>query len=46
MPMTIMKKFCCAILLISMFALAGCPEVAQDSGSQQPSGSRGGGGDS
>ena len=40
--MTIMKKFCCAILLISMFALAGCPEVAQDSGgSSQSGGSRG-----
>jgi hypothetical protein len=30
------------VLLISMFALAGCPEVAQDSGSSQSSGPKGG----
>jgi hypothetical protein len=30
--MTIIKKICSALLLISLFALAGCPEVAQQSG--------------
>ena len=33
--MTMIKKLWCAVLLVSLFALAGCPEVAQqDSGSQ------------
>jgi hypothetical protein len=40
--MAITKKICSAILLVSMLALAGCPEVAQESGSSQSSGSRGG----
>jgi hypothetical protein len=31
--MTLAKKFVCAVLLLSLFALAGCPEVAQQSGS-------------
>ena len=39
--MTIAKKICSAILLVSMLALAGCPEVAQDSGSSQSGGSKG-----
>jgi hypothetical protein len=30
--MTIFKKICSAILLIAFLGLAGCPEVAQDSG--------------
>lgn len=42
--MTIAKKICSAILLVSVLALAGCPEVAQDSGgSSQSSEPRGGG---
>jgi hypothetical protein len=43
--MTIAKKLCAALLLVSALALAGCPEVAQNSGSSQSSGSKGGGGD-
>jgi hypothetical protein len=27
-----MKKLCCAVLLVSLLALAGCPEVAQQGG--------------
>jgi hypothetical protein len=30
--MTIMKRICCAVLLVSFLALAGCPEVAQQGG--------------
>jgi hypothetical protein len=30
--MTIMKRICCAVLLVSLLALAGCPEVAQQGG--------------
>lgn len=42
--MTIAKKFFSAILLVSMLALAGCPEVAQNGGgSSQSSESQGGG---
>jgi len=44
--MTIAKKVCSAILLVSLLALAGCPEVSQDSGgSSQSSGSKAGGGE-
>ena len=44
--MTIMKTICSAVLLVSLLALAGCPEVAQDGGgSSQSSGSKGGGGE-
>jgi len=32
LSMTIMKKICCAVLLVSLLALAGCPEVAQQGG--------------
>lgn len=35
--MTIAKKVCSAVLLVSMLALAGCPEVAQESGSSSQS---------
>jgi len=31
--MTLLKKICSAILLVSLLGLAGCPEVAQQSGS-------------
>ena len=42
--MTVAKKVCSALLLVSLLALAGCPEVAQDGGgSSQSSGSKGGG---
>jgi hypothetical protein len=45
MSMKIAKKLCAALLLMSALALAGCPEVAQDSGSSQSGGgSRGSGG--
>jgi hypothetical protein len=44
--MTIMKKICSAILLLSFLALAGCPETAQQGGGSSPSGeSKGGTGD-
>jgi hypothetical protein len=43
--MTIVKKICSAVLLVSLLALAGCPEVADNSGSSQSSGSKGGAGD-
>jgi hypothetical protein len=34
--MITVKRFLCAVLLVSMFALAGCPEVAQQgSGASQ-----------
>jgi hypothetical protein len=43
MRMTIAKKLCAAILLLTSLALAGCPEVAQNSGGASESGgSRGG----
>ena len=42
--MTIAKKICAALLLVSALALAGCPEVAdKGGGSSQSSGSKGGG---
>ena len=44
-PMQISKKICSALLLVTLLALAGCPEVSQDSGSSQSSGSRGSSGD-
>jgi len=31
LSMTI-RKICCAVLLVSLLALAGCPEVAQQGG--------------
>jgi hypothetical protein len=31
--MSILKKICSVILLVSLFALAGCPEMAQQGGS-------------
>jgi len=31
--MTIFKKICSAILLVAFLGLAGCPEVAEQSGS-------------
>jgi len=43
--MKISKKICSALLLVTLLALAGCPEVSQDSGSSQSSGSRGASGD-
>jgi hypothetical protein len=42
--MVIAQKICTVVLLLSLLALAGYPEVAQESGSSQPSESRGGGG--
>jgi len=38
--MTIVKKVCCAIVLLSLFALAGCPEVAQQGGGETQSSER------
>lgn len=42
--MTIAKKLCAAILLLTSLTLVGCPEVAQNSGgaSESGGGSRGG----
>ena len=42
--MTMFRKLCAAMLLVSLFALAGCPEVAQQSSSGGSS-ERSGGGD-
>ncbi len=43
--MTTLKKIWCALLLVSLFALAGCPEVAQQGSAGAQSGERSGGGD-
>lgn len=43
--MTIAKKICAAILLFSALALAGCPEVAQESGGASQSSEPKGGGE-
>jgi hypothetical protein len=40
--MTIMKKICSAILLLSFLALAGCPETAQQGGGSSSDESKGG----
>ena len=38
-----LKKLWSALLLVSLFALAGCPEVAQQSGGSSSERSSGGG---
>jgi hypothetical protein len=38
-----LKKLWSALLLVSLFALAGCPEVAQQSGESSSERSSGGG---
>ena len=43
--MSIFKKVMSAILFVSLLALAGCPEMAQQGGGSQSSDSSGGGGD-
>ena len=40
-----LKTLCAAMLLVSLFALAGCPEVAQQGGSGSGSSEKSGGGD-
>lgn len=43
--MSIFKKIMSAILFVSLLALAGCPEMAQQGGGSQSSDSSGGAGD-
>jgi hypothetical protein len=44
MNMSVLKKICSALLLFSLLALGGCPEMAQQGGSSGQSSSGGGGG--
>jgi hypothetical protein len=39
--MTTMKKICTAILLVSLLALAGCPEMVQQGGGSSSGESKG-----